>query len=113
MQFLLKITVLVVGGLILISAHAKACPYDEPVGNSSTEVKVGIGMSELELKPEDRPVTTQTHDHCCSICKVYSMNATNFYIKLTIPYISLDHFLFQEGDCRNANSGMWHPPKRA
>ena len=107
--------VLVVGGVILISAHTKACPYDEPAGNSSNKTKVEIeaGIFAHELESEDRPVTTQTHDHCCSICKVYSMNATNFSIQLTIPYISLDHVLFQESNCRNANSGMWHPPKRA
>ncbi len=113
MRFFLKIAVLLLIANALFSGNTHACHNGDPSEKKAEMVTPSGYDLFLTFEDSEDPVQSCGMDDCCSICKVYNMFVNAYPCPPYINFIVDNYYLFQDGACKNANSGRWQPPKCA
>ncbi len=113
MQILIKIILLMAVLGILSPQSIFACPADNLSQDPSSEVSLHTFHHSLDGDNKEKNGQSLCSDHCCHLCKVFNMYMEYYPQKRIIPYISVLTYLFQEAASKNANDGLWQPPKQA
>jgi len=119
MQFkIIKITALLLPLLFGVQLTMNACPYDgdqskqQQANQTSTSI---YALTNLDLNTEQsEQENTTSKPGCCTLCKVNLM-ALQYPSPITnmAPFVKEIHYPSQTKSCRNANEGIWQPPKNS
>ncbi len=114
--YLVKITALLLPLLFGGQLTMNACPNDgdqskEQQANQTTTGINAVTYVKLKIDKSEEEKTTSKPD-CCTVCKVNLM-ALQYPFPLTnmAPFVKEIQYPSQTKSCRNANEGIWQPPK--
>lgn len=110
-RLLIWILALFFGFMALGDAANACCAYEANESDSELLVLANAFENSAEVENPDLPSQPFSGDNCCCLCKVHNMCYPSLEEEPLLTSTYQDTHFYQDGDCRNANSPMWHPPK--